>query len=63
MIHVKTCKELLSPLLVDRVARRFKLLSEPVRLQLLSVLHSEGELTVQELLKQQGITRQMSANI
>ena len=50
----KPAKELVSPLLVDRVARRFKVLSEPVRLQLLSVLHAEGEMTVQELVSATG---------
>ena len=50
----KPSRELLPPLLVDRVARRFKLLSEPVRLKLLSVLYSEGEMTVQELVEASG---------
>lgn len=50
----KQSKELLPPLLTDRVARRFKVLSEPVRLQLLSVLFAEGEMTVQELVEASG---------
>ncbi len=50
----KPAKELVSPLLIDRVARRFKLLSEPARLHLLSVLHAEGEMTVQELVESTG---------
>lgn len=56
----KSAKELLPPLLIDRVARRFKLLSEPVRLKLLSVLFTEGEMTVQELVEASG---QQQANV
>jgi DNA-binding transcriptional ArsR family regulator len=34
---------------VEKVARRFKILSEPARLRLLDLLHVQGESTVQEL--------------
>lgn len=56
----KPNRELLPPLLVDRIARRFKLLSEPVRLKLLSELYAQGEMTVQELVEASG---QHQANV
>lgn len=40
---------LLPSALLDRAARRFKLLGEPVRLELLNWLHVHGETSVQEL--------------
>ena len=40
--------------LIDRIARRFKVLSEPVRLDLLNVLHTQGEMTVQDLVESTG---------
>lgn len=42
------------PDLMKQVARRFKVLSEPVRLQLLNHLFVRGELTVQELVEASG---------
>jgi ArsR family transcriptional regulator len=45
---------------LDAVARRFRLLGEPVRLELLSVLHDEGEMTVGELVDATG---QQQANV
>jgi ArsR family transcriptional regulator len=39
---------------VDAVAQRFRLLSEPVRLELLNLLHTEGEMTVSELVETTG---------
>ena len=50
----KQAKELLPPLLMERIARRFIILSEPARLQLLSVLYAEGEMTVQDLVEATG---------
>ena len=47
-------KPLLPEPLIDRIARRFKVLSEPVRLGLLNVLHREGEMTVQDLVEATG---------
>lgn len=47
-------RELLPTDFIDQVARRFKLLSEPVRLQLLNHLHVHGEQTVQELVSATG---------
>ena len=40
--------------LIERVAHRFKLLSEPVRLELLNVLHTHGEMNVQDLVEASG---------
>lgn len=40
--------------LMDQTARRFKLLGEPVRLDLLNHLHAKGEMTVQELVESTG---------
>jgi len=39
---------------LDAVARRFRLLGEPVRLELLSVLHDEGEMSVGDLVEATG---------
>lgn len=40
--------------MIERVAHRFKLLSEPVRLELLNLLHVHGEMNVQELVDASG---------
>ena len=50
----KSTKQLLPTPLIERVARRFKVLSEPVRLELLNILHENGEMNVQELVKATG---------
>lgn len=36
---------------IEKAARRFKILSEPVRLELLNQLQSHGEMTVSELVE------------
>ncbi len=46
--------------IMHRAARRFKMLSEPVRLEILSLLHERGEMSVQELVEETG---QHQANI
>ncbi|QXD17185.1 metalloregulator ArsR/SmtB family transcription factor [Rhodocaloribacter litoris] len=46
--------------LLERAARRFKLLGEPVRLQLLNLLQQHGEMTVQALMEATG---QKQANV
>jgi ArsR family transcriptional regulator len=45
---------------IDAVARRFRLLGEPVRLRLLNVLAEEGEMTVGDLVEATG---QRQANV
>lgn len=45
---------------LDRVARRFRLLGEPVRLELLNALHEEGEMTVGDLVE---VTGHRQANV
>lgn len=40
--------------MIEQVARRFKLLSEPVRLELLNQLQVRGALSVQELVEATG---------
>lgn len=40
--------------MVEAVARRFKLLSEPARLRLLNALHARGERSVQQLVEATG---------
>lgn len=45
---------LVPPDQLDAVAQRFRLLSEPVRLELLNLLHTEGEMTVGELVETTG---------
>lgn len=47
-------KELLPPPMIEQVARRFKLLSEPVRLELLNQMQVHGEMSVQELVDATG---------
>lgn len=51
---------LLPEALIDRAARRLKVLGEPVRLQLLNLLRIHGELSVQELVDGSG---QRQANV
>ena len=46
--------------LLRQVARRFRLLGEPVRLEILSLLHVRGEMNVQELVEATG---QSQANV
>ncbi len=46
--------------LLERVARRFKLLGEPARLALLNALQSGGEMSVQELVTATGL---LQANV
>lgn len=45
---------------LDQVARRFRLLGDPVRLEILNLLHVRGEMTVQELV---AATGQSQANV
>jgi len=45
---------------LDRVARRFRLLGEPVRLELLNALHEDGEMTVGDLVE---VTGHRQANV
>jgi len=52
--------ELLPPPYIERVADRFKLLSEPVRLALLNQLQVHGAMNVQELVEATG---QNQANV
>lgn len=47
-------RELIPNFLLEDCARRFQLLSETVRLQLINQLHARGELTVQELVDAAG---------
>ncbi len=46
--------KLVPKVLLEQAARRFKLLGEPVRLQLLNELHVNGERTVQQLVEATG---------
>lgn len=46
--------------LLEQVARRFRLLGEPVRLEILNLLHARGEMCVQDLVEATG---QSQANI
>lgn len=52
--------QLVAPAFFDQVARRFRLLGEPVRLHILNELHAHGEQTVQELV---AATGQSQANV
>ena len=40
--------------MLEQVARRFRLLGEPVRLEILNHLHTRGEMNVQELVEATG---------
>ena len=53
-------KNMVPEVLLERVARRFKLLSEPVRLDLLNQRQVHGEMSVQELVEATG---HMQANV
>lgn len=53
----KSSRELVPSALTERVARRFKLYSEPARLILLNILHREGEMTVQDLVEASGLNQ------
>ena len=46
--------------LLEKVARRFQLLGEPVRLEVLNLLNARGELNVQQIVEETG---QSQANI
>ena len=46
--------------MLEKAARRFQLLSEPVRLEILNLLHTNGEMNVQELVEATG---QHQANV
>lgn len=45
---------------LDKIAWRFRLLGDPVRLEILNLLHARGEMTVQELVIATG---QSQANV
>ena len=47
-------EELISQPLLEEAARRFSLLSEPVRLSILNQLHVHGEMNVQALVENTG---------
>lgn len=53
-------QQLLPKQMIEQVAQRFKLLSEPVRLELLNQLQVNGEMAVQELVEATG---QRQANV
>jgi ArsR family transcriptional regulator len=50
----KAATPLVAQALMERVAQRFKVLSEPVRLELLDQLHTHGEMNVQQLVEATG---------
>lgn len=52
--------QLLPQELLLQVANRFRLLGEPVRLEILNLLHTNGEMNVQELIEATG---QQQANV
>lgn len=53
-------KKLVPIEMLDQAARRFQLLSEPLRLELLNLLHVHGEMNVQDLVEATG---QQQANV
>ena len=52
--------QLLPREMLQQVAERFRLLGEPVRLEILNLLQANGEMNVQELIE---ATRQQQANV
>ena len=52
--------QLLPKEMLHQVAERFRLLGEPVRLEILNLLHVHGEMNVQDLMQ---VTRQRQANV
>ncbi len=52
--------ELVPRELLEQAARRFRLLGEPARLELLNLLHTHGEMNVQDLV---AATGQSQANV
>lgn len=46
----------LPPNVIDRVADRFRMLSDPTRLRLVNELHASGELSVGELVERVGVS-------
>ena len=46
----------LPPAVIERIADRFRLLSDPSRLRLVNALHVDGELSVGELVEHAGVT-------
>lgn len=46
----------LPPAVIESVADRFRLLGDPTRLRLMNALHSEGELSVGELVERVGMS-------
>ncbi len=48
-MHNEKTLPALQPALIERVAERFKLLSDPTRLRIVSELHACGELSVGEI--------------
>ncbi len=57
---METQPTLVPRLLLTQAAHRFKILSEPVRLELLNLLHTNGEMNVQDLVEATG---QHQANV
>ena len=55
-----TSTQLVPRALLQKAAQRFKLLSEPARLELLNLLHTHGEMPVQDLV---AATGQSQANV
>jgi len=53
-------KSLVPRELLQQAARRFQLLGEPVRLEILNLLHVHGEMNVHQLVE---ATRQQQANV
>ena len=47
-------QNLMPDAMIERVARRFKILSEPIRLELLNLMQINGEMSVQALVNASG---------